>query len=62
MPIYNQKDSKGHYYRYGTSGKKYYYNPLSNRSNKIAYTKALKQTQAINANKLIIFLNSLRML
>jgi hypothetical protein len=50
MPIYNQKDSKGYYYRYGNSGKKYYYNPLSSRSKKIAYAKSLKQTQAIHAN------------
>lgn len=51
MPILKRKDSKGHYYRYGTSGKKYYFDPLSSRSNKIAHNKALKQTQAINANK-----------
>ncbi len=51
MPILKRKDLHGYYYRYGTSGKKYYYNPQSSRSKKIAYTKALKQTQAINANK-----------
>ena len=49
MPIFKKKDIKGFYYRFGHSGKKYYYN--TSRSQKIAYNKALKQTQAIHANK-----------
>ena len=50
MPIFNQKDQKGSYYRFGHRGKKYYYN--TSRSQKIAYNKALKQTQAIHATKI----------
>ncbi len=49
MPILKRKDLQGYYYRYGKSGKKYYYNPQSSRSKKIAYNKSLKQTQAIHS-------------
>ena len=52
MPIFNQKDQKGYYYRFGHHGKKYYYNTMSSRSQKIAYGKALKQTQAIHQVKI----------
>ena len=51
MPIFRKTDKLGSYYRFGHHGTKYYYNTMSNRSQKIAYNKALKQNQAIHANK-----------
>lgn len=51
MPIYCDHDKNGYYFRYGTHGKKYYFNPMSQISIKRAYNKALKQTRAIHVNK-----------
>lgn len=51
MPIYKRKDSKGPYYQYGSKGAKYYFNSTSERSETIAYNKAVRQTQAIHANR-----------
>lgn len=50
MPIKKGKDSNGPYYQYGNK-KKYYYKPLSQRSQSIAKSKAIKQSNAIHARK-----------
>jgi len=50
MPIKRSVDSKGVYYRWGESGKKYYYKPGNKRSRNIAYNKARKQEIAIYAS------------
>ena len=51
MPI-QQVYSNGKYaYQYGNTGKKYFFNPNNINSATKAYSKALKQTQAINASK-----------
>jgi hypothetical protein len=47
MPVKRSKDSKGPYYRYGNSGKKYYYIPGNKRSRAIALNKANRQARAI---------------
>ncbi len=47
MPISIREDSKGQYFQYGTTGKKYYFNPESLRSFNKAFDKALKQSAAI---------------
>lgn len=51
MPIYLKKSNKGHYFQYGKSGKKYYFKINSIKSANLAYSKALRQTKAIHANK-----------
>lgn len=45
MPIHKGHDTTGYYYQYGQKGKKYYFN--SDRTEKIAYAKCLKQAHAI---------------
>lgn len=47
MPVHNGKDSKGSYYKYGDSGKKYYYTPNDKQSRDKSKEKARKQEQAI---------------
>jgi hypothetical protein len=47
MPVHRGKDKKGPYYRYGSSGKKYYYIPGNKRSRAIALSKAKRQGIAI---------------
>lgn len=51
MPIHRGKDSKGPYYQYGETGKKYHYISNDKLSRDKAYEKALKQTQAIKASE-----------
>ncbi len=51
MPIRRIIDQYGHAFQYGTTGHKYYFNPNNERSISIAYVKALKQSEAINASK-----------
>lgn len=51
MPIHKGKDNKGYYYMYGSTGKKYYYDPKDKKSEKRAYDKALKQEAAIRISK-----------
>ena len=48
MPIINSRDSKGQYFRYGDTGKKYYYKPGFKKSRDEAYNKALKQMKAVH--------------
>lgn len=45
MPIINSSDKRGRYYKWGKSGKKYYYN--TERGKKRAKSKAIAQGRAI---------------
>lgn len=47
MPINHGNDKNGHYFRWGTQGTKYYFNPQSTQSFNRAHDKALKQGVAI---------------
>jgi len=49
MPVEKGKDSKGKFYRWGKSGKKYYYSDRSSETR--AKNKASKQGRAIKASK-----------
>lgn len=49
MPVKKGSDNKGHYYQYGTSGKKYYYKTA--RGEKVSIGKARKQGIAIEISK-----------
>lgn len=50
MPVHSGVDNiKGHYFQYGTKGKKYYYKTVIGK--KRAYTKAIKQGQAIEISR-----------
>ena len=51
MPIINNRDSKGPYYKYGDTGKKYYYTAKDKRSREAARAKAAKQGRAIEYKK-----------
>jgi hypothetical protein len=51
MPIQNGRDARGPYYRWGDSGKKYYYLAGHVRSRKAAHDRALRQARAIEASK-----------
>ena len=55
MPIMREETTKDGervgYFQYGSSGKKYYYEPGNKQSREKAYQKALKQMKAIKANK-----------
>lgn len=51
MPVQRGRDSQGSFYRWGNSGKKYYYIPGSKRSRELAKQKALKQGRAIHARR-----------
>ena len=51
MPIRKGTDSKGPFFRYGSSGKKYYYTPGDKPSREKARNKAGKQAQAIKASQ-----------
>ena len=50
MPVHWGRDSKGPYYQWGKTGKKYHYTPGNDRSKEIAKTKAQKQGKAIRAS------------
>lgn len=51
MPLQTGKDEKGHYARWGDSGKKYYFNPDNKTSRSTAKKKAMEQGSAIHASK-----------
>ncbi len=50
MPIMRGKDSKGCYYRFGDSGKKYHYECGNEAARKRAMRKAAEQEAAIRAS------------
>jgi hypothetical protein len=50
MPVHRGIDSKGSYYRWGKSGKKYYYKVGSSTSREKAKAKAHLQARAIYAS------------
>mgnify|MGYP007128643824 CR=1 FL=1 len=47
--IIRATDTKGPYYKWGRTGKKYYYVSNNKRSRELARSKALKQRTAANA-------------
>lgn len=47
MPIHTGQDKQGHFYQWGSTGKKYYYDPDDKKSKSIALNKAKKQQTAI---------------
>lgn len=52
MPIIRGVDSNGHYYanvgiQHRENFHRYYFNPMNDKSNATAYSKALKQQKAI---------------
>ena len=51
MPLIHKKDKKGIYFKYGPTGKKYYYNPDDVVNLYIAKYKARKQGKAIEISK-----------
>jgi hypothetical protein len=50
MPVHRGEDSKGPYYQWGKSGKKYHYTAGDASSRKAAKAKAEKQGQAARAS------------
>lgn len=50
MPVHRGGDSKGPYYQWGGSGKKYHYTAGSASGRKRAKSKARNQAQAARAN------------
>lgn len=50
MPVHTGKDKEGSYYRWGTSGKKFHFDPSSESSKSNAKSKAQKQARAIYAS------------
>lgn len=50
MPVHRGKDSKGPYYQWGDSGKKYHYTAGNEESRGRAKNKANKQGQAARAS------------
>jgi hypothetical protein len=51
MPVKRGKDSKGSFYRYGKSGKKYHYKEGDKSSRERAKEKAKKQGKAVHASE-----------
>lgn len=49
MPVHRSKDSKGPYYQWGESGKKYHYEAGDEKSRESAKKKAEKQGRAARA-------------
>jgi len=49
MPVHRSKDSKGPYYQWGDSGKKYHYESGDEESRKKAKEKAIRQGRAAHA-------------
>lgn len=49
MPVQRGTDSKGPFYRWGNSGKKYRYTAGNKSSRSRAYNRAAKQGRAIKA-------------
>lgn len=50
MPVHRGKDSKGPYYQWGDSGKKYHYTSGDKASREAAEAKAGRQGQAARAS------------
>lgn len=50
MPVHRRKDSKGPYYEWGDSGKKYHYTAGDEKSRDAAKEKAKKQGRAARAS------------
>lgn len=50
MPVRRKRDSKGPYYQWGKSGKKFYYKAGNESSRKRALKKAKEQAKAIYAS------------
>ena len=50
MPVKSGRDKNGSFYRWGESGKKYYYTPGNKQSVSAAKRKAQKQASAIYAS------------
>jgi hypothetical protein len=50
MPVHRGKDSRGPYYQWGHSGKKYHYESGEKKSRESAKQKATKQGQAARAS------------
>lgn len=50
MPVHRRKDSKGPYYQWGDSGKKYHYTAGDEKSRDAAKEKAKKQGRAARAS------------
>lgn len=50
MPVHRGKDSKGPYYQWGDSGKKYRYEAGARKSRETAKGKAEKQGRAARAS------------
>jgi len=51
MPVMRGEDSEGYFYRYGKSGKKYYYNPNKKQSREKAKHLASIQGKAVKAQQ-----------
>jgi ribosomal protein S11 len=51
MPIQRGKDSTGNYYRWGNTGKKYFYKARDAKSRNAAYALAMRQARAIEWRK-----------
>lgn len=51
MPLERSRDQQGSFFRYGRSGKKYYYTPKNKQSRDNAKEEALRQARAIYYNK-----------
>ena len=52
MPIFKGHDNFGYYYKYGKSGKKYYYTTYDRDTRDKAYNKAKRQGIAIRMSKM----------
>lgn len=50
MPVHRREDSKGPYYQWGDSGKKYHYEAGNKQSRESARKKAEKQGRAARAS------------
>lgn len=50
MPVHRREDSKGPYYQWGDSGKKYHYEAGNKQSRESAKEKAEKQGRAVRAS------------
>lgn len=50
MPVHRSKDSKGPYYQWGDSGKKYHYEAGNGQSREDAKKKAERQGRAARAS------------
>ena len=51
MPVFQRKDTRGHFFQWGDSGKRYYFDPDSLTSAAKARAKARKQGQAVRARQ-----------